>query len=202
MGGSRVTRRSWWPPRGVPGIDLQRRVFLHSYEAEVDPDGSALETILTAPLVVAQWINCQYHFSTVAPGCSAPAPRRSTTSSAAPVIAGHEGDLRLGLPWQSVATGERLVHEPMRLLAVIQAPLARIDMVIDRNPILQRLFETAGWRGRPGERGAGMAAMDAGGWRSWDETDLQRRSSRQEKWFDDSTDTDQDDEDRGRSRRQ
>ena len=35
--GSRATRRSWWPPRGVPGIDLQRRVFLHSYEAEVDP---------------------------------------------------------------------------------------------------------------------------------------------------------------------
>ena len=40
------------------GIDLRRRVFLHSYDAHVDPDGSALQTILTAPMVVAQWINC------------------------------------------------------------------------------------------------------------------------------------------------
>ena len=38
-------------PREVTaGLDLQRRTFLHSYVAEVDSDGSALETILTAPL--------------------------------------------------------------------------------------------------------------------------------------------------------
>lgn len=55
-------------PRSVTaGLDLQRRTFLHSYEAEVDTDGSALETILTAPLVVARRINCQYYFSTVSP---------------------------------------------------------------------------------------------------------------------------------------
>ena len=59
----------------------------------------------------------------------------------------------------------------MRLLAVIQAPLARIDMVIERNPILQRLF---------GNSWVSLAARDdtghqwqrwtPSGWRSWSET--------------------------------
>ena len=84
-------------PREVSrGIDLQRRVFLHSYEAEVDPDGSALETILTAPLVVAQWINCQYYFSTVAPEVFGAGTKTiHNVVGTAGVIAGHEGDLRL-----------------------------------------------------------------------------------------------------------
>ena len=84
----------------------------------------------------------------------------------------HEGDLRLGLPWQSVATGGRLVHEPMRLLAVIQAPLARIDMVVDRNPILQRLFGN-GWVSVAAREGAGQEwqRWTPAGWRSWNETD-------------------------------
>ena len=56
------------------------------------------------------------------------------------VITGHVGDLRLGLPRQSVSYRNRLLHEPLRLLAIVQAPLARIDTVVDRNPILQQLF--------------------------------------------------------------
>ncbi len=161
-------------PREVSrGIDLQRRVFLHSYEAEVDPDGSALETILTAPLVVAQWINCQYYFSTVAPEVFGAGTKTiHNVVGTAGVIAGHEGDLRLGLPWQSVATGGRLVHEPMRLLAVVQAPLARIDMVVDRNPILQRLFGN-GWVSVAARESADhqWQRWTPAGWRSWTETE-------------------------------
>lgn len=159
-------------PRGMSqGIDLQRRTFLHSYSAEVDPDGSALETILTAPLVVAQWINCQYYFSAVAPEVFGAGTKTiHNVVGTAGVIAGHEGDLRLGLPWQSVATGGRLAHEPMRLLAVIQAPLERIDMIVARNPILQRLFGN-GWvsvaaREEPGQ---GWQRWTPSGWRSWAE---------------------------------
>ena len=51
------------------------------------------------------------------------------------------GDLRLGLPRQSVRFGDTLIHEPQRLLAVIQAPLSRIDDVIERNPLLRQLFD-------------------------------------------------------------
>ncbi|WP_059018467.1 DUF2309 domain-containing protein [Mycobacterium sp. M26] len=159
-------------PRGMSqGIDLQRRTFLHSYEAEVDTDGSALETILTAPLVVAQWINCQYYFSTVAPEVFGAGTKTiHNVVGTAGVIAGHEGDLRLGLPWQSVATGQGLTHEPMRLLAVVQAPLERIDMIVARNPILQRLFGN-GWvcvaaREEPGQD---WQRWTPSGWRSWSE---------------------------------
>ncbi len=129
-------------PREVTrGIDLQRRTFLHSYEAEVDTDASALETILTAPLVVAQWINCQYYFSTVSPQVFGAGTKTiHNVVGKVGVIAGHTGDLQLGLPWQSVSDGERLLHEPLRLMAVVQAPLSRIDMIVERNPILQELF--------------------------------------------------------------
>lgn len=129
-------------PRDVTrGLDLRRRTFLHSYDADADTDATALETILTAPMVVAQWINCQYYFSAVAPEVfGAGSKTVHNVVGSVGVIAGHTGDLRLGLPWQSVSYGDRLLHEPLRLLAVIQAPLARIDTVVKRNPILQQLF--------------------------------------------------------------
>lgn len=149
-------------PRAVTrGIDLQRRTFLHSYDAAVDTDGSALETILTAPLVVAQWINCQYYFSTVAPQVFGAGTKTiHNVVGTVGVIAGHTGDLQLGLPWQSVSDGERLLHEPLRLLAVVQAPLSRIDEIVERNPILQQLF---------GNDWVALAARDNPGqpWQRW-----------------------------------
>ena len=157
-------------PREISrGMDLQRRAFLHSYDAEVDRDGSALETILTAPLVVAQWINCQYYFSTVSPEVFGAGTKTvHNVVGEAGVIAGHAGDLKLGLPWQSIAVGDRTRHEPMRLLAVIQAPIARIDEIIGRNPILQHLFGND-WlavaaREHPGQP---WQRWNRAGWRDW-----------------------------------
>lgn len=161
-------------PRSVTrGINLHRRVFLHSYDADVDPDGAALETILTAPLVVAHWINAQYYFSTVAPDVFGAGTKTiHNVVGTVGVIAGHTGDLRLGLPQQSIAVGDRLVHEPQRLLAVIQAPRDRIESVVARNPILQQLFGN-GW--------VSVAAREnhqepwhrwtRAGWRLWADTD-------------------------------
>ena len=128
-------------PRAMTaGLDLQRRCFLHSYDAALDTDGGALETILTAPLVVAQWINCQYYFSTVDPTAFGAGTKTiHNVVGGIGVLAGHNGDLRPGLPWQSVAVGAQLVHEPMRLLAVVQAPLDRIGDIVDRNTVLTQL---------------------------------------------------------------
>ena len=160
-------------PREISrGIDLQRRVFLHSYKADIDTDGTALETILTAPLVVAQWINCQYYFSTVAPEVFGAGTKTiHNVVGNVGVISGHNGDLRLGLPWQSVADGDRLRHEPLRLLAVIQAPLARIDTVVERNPILQHLFGND-WVGVAARENPGQPwrRWTVAGWRPWGES--------------------------------
>ncbi len=129
-------------PRAMTaGIDLNRRAFLHSYEAAADPTGAGLETILTAPLIVAQWINHQYYFSAVDPEAFGAGTKTiHNVVGSAGVLAGHTGDLQLGLPWQSVGVGSDLIHEPLRLLAIVQAPLAHIDAIIDRNPMLQNLI--------------------------------------------------------------
>ncbi|MFB6161364.1 MAG: DUF2309 domain-containing protein, partial [Haloferacaceae archaeon] len=53
------------PRELTSGCDLDGRVFLHSYDWSTDPDGDALEAIMAGPMVVTQWINTQYYFSTV-----------------------------------------------------------------------------------------------------------------------------------------
>ncbi|MBF6370317.1 DUF2309 domain-containing protein [Nocardia puris] len=130
-------------PRAVTaGIDLRRRCFLHSYNPDDDPTATALETILTAPVIVAQWINCQYYFSTVAPDTFGAGTKTThNVVGGIGVLTGPAGDLRTGLPWQSVAVGNRLVHEPMRLLVLAYAPRERIDTIVARNPKVRDLVD-------------------------------------------------------------
>ena len=45
---------------------------------------------------------------------------------------------------QGVNDGARHYHEPMRLLAIIEAPTDRISTLISRHAILQKLFHN-GW---------------------------------------------------------
>ncbi len=153
------------------GVDLGRRTFLHSYDPNDDALGEALETILTAPVVVAQWINCQYYFSTVEPvvfGAGTKVTHNPVGNVG--VLSGPDGDLKLGLPWQSLADGDRLVHEPMRLLVVIEAPLERIATVIDRNPSVRDLFEN-GWLSLAAREDAASGWMRRernGEWTPWE----------------------------------
>ncbi len=124
------------------GVDLARRVFLHSYRTELDPDGSGLETIMTAPLVVAQWINHQYYFSTLNPSTLGAGTKTIHNAiGTLGVLGGHRGDLRRGLPWQSVGVGSALLHEPMRLTVVIEAPLERIGRIVSGNQVLRNLLD-------------------------------------------------------------
>ena len=53
---------------------------------------------------------------------------------------GSHGDLQAGLPLQSVNNGARRYHEPVRLLAIIEAPTSRISAVIQKHTTLQHLF--------------------------------------------------------------
>jgi uncharacterized protein YbcC (UPF0753/DUF2309 family) len=127
------------------GLNLRGRVFLHSYEPALDPDLSTLELILTAPTVVTQWINNQYYFSTVDPDRFGAGDK--TTHNVLGdygVVTGAGGDLRVGLPWQSLfrrqpvdgapASIEDLVHEPLRLLVLVYADPADVTSVLRRHP--------------------------------------------------------------------
>jgi uncharacterized protein YbcC (UPF0753/DUF2309 family) len=127
------------------GLDLGCRTFLHSYDYRHDADGSILEGILTAPLVVAEWITMQYYGSTVDPARFGSGNKLlHNVVGKVGVLQGGRGDLQVGLPWQSVAAGDHPYHEPMRLLAVVEAPRARLAALLARNATLRQLLDH-GW---------------------------------------------------------
>mgnify|MGYP006267501985 CR=1 FL=1 len=123
-------------------LDLRGRCFLHSYDWRQDPNGSSLEVILTAPLVVAQWINSQYFFSTtdnVAFGSGSKVTHNVVGKIG--VMQGNGSDLMHGLPWQSVMKDDHeLYHKPLRLTAMVVAPQARVQALIEKHAILQQMF--------------------------------------------------------------
>lgn len=123
------------------GLDLESRVFLHSYDPTTDPDGGILEKIMTAPLIVGEWINTEYYFSAVDPWVYGSGSKvLHNVVGGVGVMLGSQSDLQGGLPLQGVADGPRKYHEPMRLLAVIEAPTERIGAIIDKHGVLQDLF--------------------------------------------------------------
>ncbi|MDP1768022.1 MAG: DUF2309 domain-containing protein [Nitrospirota bacterium] len=123
------------------GVDLEGRSFLHSYDHRPDLDGKLLEIIMTAPLIVAQWINLEYYFSTVDPETYGSGSKvYHNVTGRIGVMTGGQSDLRMGLPVQTVMNGPRPYHEPMRLTAIIEAPRDRISSIINRQPLLQGIF--------------------------------------------------------------
>lgn len=128
------------------GVDLEGRTFLHDYDWTTDPDNSILTLILSAPMVVASWINLQYFASTVDNdrfGCGTKALQNRISTLG--VVLGNGGDLRTGLALQSVHTPDgRWYHEPLRLQVVVEAPHERIDAVLRDNEGVRNLVEQ-GW---------------------------------------------------------
>jgi uncharacterized protein YbcC (UPF0753/DUF2309 family) len=60
------------------------------------------------------------------------------------VFEGNSGDLRIGLPLQSLHDGERWVHTPLRLSVFIEAPRAAIDGVLSKHASVRALVAN-GW---------------------------------------------------------
>lgn len=123
-------------------LDLQGRCFLHSYDWTKDQSGKSLETILTAPMVVAEWINMQYFFSTidnVTYGSGSKLTHNVVGKFG--IMQGNASDLMHGLPLQSVNSADnQKYHEPIRLQVVIYAPRAMVESVIGKHEILKTLF--------------------------------------------------------------
>ncbi len=157
------------PRHRTQGADLGGRAFLHSYGWEADAENGypVLELILTAPLIVASWINLQYYGSTVDNGVFGAGNKvLHNVSGLTGVIEGSTGDLRPGLPWQSVHDGERFVHEPMRLNAIVEAPAEAMSAIIEKHEGLAALLDNS-WLHlfRMDETGAVVECyLPGGGW--------------------------------------
>ncbi|HHK41004.1 MAG TPA: DUF2309 domain-containing protein, partial [Planctomycetaceae bacterium] len=128
-----VGQRGW-----SRGLFLDRRCFLQSYDpAQDDEEGTVLAGILSAVIPVCAGINLEYYFSFVDPtgyGCGTKLPHNVT--SLLGVMNGAASDLRPGLPWQMVE-----IHEPLRLLFVIETTPEVLLKVMAGNPAIRRLVE-------------------------------------------------------------
>jgi uncharacterized protein len=126
-----VGRRDW-----SRGLFLDRRAFLTSYDPTQDDEHSSiLEGMLQAVIPVCAGINLEYYFSYVDPtgyGCGTKLPHNIT--SLLGVMDGAASDLRPGLPWQMVE-----IHEPVRLLFVIETTPAAMLRIIEDNEAIARL---------------------------------------------------------------
>ena len=126
-------------------LKLDGRVFLHDYDAAADSELKVLTLILCAPVVVASWINLQYYASRVDPlryGSGDKALHHVVGGIG--VMEGNSGDLRTGLPIQSIHDGGKFVHEPRRLTVVIDATRSSIDEVLGAQEGVRQLIDH-GW---------------------------------------------------------
>ncbi|WP_225007059.1 DUF2309 domain-containing protein [Novosphingobium percolationis] len=134
------------PRRLTAALDLEGGAFLHSYDWEQDKDGSALTAILTAPMVVAQWINCQYLFSTIDNAVFGAGDKiTQNVVGGFGVVQGAGGDLCTGLPRQSLFRDDGTpYHVPRRLTVFVQSPLRRVEEIVFAHDGLSQLVEN-GW---------------------------------------------------------
>ncbi len=125
--------------------DLGGRAFLHDYAWRKDVDFKTLNLIMSAPMVVGNWINMQYYGSVVdnARFGSGNKVLHNVVGGSIGVLEGNGGDLRVGLATQSLHDGHRWMHEPMRLNVVVEAPQEAIDAVIAGNDLVRHLVENA-----------------------------------------------------------
>lgn len=119
------------------GLFLDRRVFLNSYDPTTDDDDASILTRLLAAVVpVVAGINLEYYFSRVdnnGYGCGSKLPHNITGLLG--VMDGQLSDLRTGLPWQMVE-----IHEPVRLLLVIECRPEALRRVLARDATFRRLL--------------------------------------------------------------
>ena len=117
------------------GLYLDRRSFLVSYDPESDSDGRILERTLAAVGPVCGGISLAYLFSRVDPlGFGAGTKLPHNITGLIGVMDGHRSDLRTGLPFQGVD-----IHEPVRLLMVVEAPVERVKAVLERLPAVRTM---------------------------------------------------------------
>ena len=112
------------------GATFERRSFLHSYDPSTDPEGMVLTGILNAVVPVCGGINLEYYFSRMdnsVYGAGTKLPHNVVGLFG--VSNGVIGDLRTGLPSQMIE-----VHDPLRLLIIVEQSLDVALLAVKRNP--------------------------------------------------------------------
>lgn len=119
---------------------LDRRAFLNSYDYTTDPKGELLLSVLAPLGIVCGGINLEYFFSRMDNyklGAGTKLPHN--VMGLVGVANSSDGDLRSGLPLQMIE-----VHDPVRLLMIVEHYPAVIEKAIRSNPDLFEWFDN-GW---------------------------------------------------------
>lgn len=133
------------PRERTKNIDFGGQSFLHSYDWKKDTGFSILELIMTAPMVVTNWINMQYYASTVDNKHYGSGNKTlHNVTAGIGVLEGYSGDLRVGLPLQSIHDGEKYQHEPVKLNVIIEAPTEAMNAILEKHENVRHLCDN-GW---------------------------------------------------------
>jgi uncharacterized protein YbcC (UPF0753/DUF2309 family) len=123
------------------GLFLDRRAFLVSYDPTTDDESSStLERLLAAPLLVCAGISLEYFFATMDParfGAGTKLPHN--VQGLLGVSNGADGDLRPGLWTQTTE-----IHEPIRLVTVVEAEPEDLTRALTRLPTVKACADN-GW---------------------------------------------------------
>ncbi|WP_420577060.1 YbcC family protein [Ekhidna sp.] len=130
------------PRERTSQLNFGAKAFMHNYSWKKDKDFSVLELIMTAPMVVTSWINLQYFASTVDNKKFGSGNKTlHNVVGGVGVLEGFAGDLRVGLPWQSVHDGENYQHEPQRLNVIIEAPVDEMSKILEKHDSIRQLCD-------------------------------------------------------------
>lgn len=130
------------PRQRTAKLNLDGKAFMHSYNGQKDEGFKVLELIMTAPMVVTSWINLQYYASTVDnKKFGAGNKTLHNVVGGLGVLEGFGGDLRVGLPMQSVHDGKEFQHKPQRLNVIIEAPVDEMSKILSKHDSIRRLCD-------------------------------------------------------------
>lgn len=125
------------PRRLSKHVFWDRRSFLISYNPTQDPEGRWLEAQLQGNGVVGIGIAMDYYFSRMQNGYFGSGSKAThNLTGLFGVMEGASSDLRTGLAQQMVE-----LHEPMRLLVVVEAELATLGLIYARHAYLKQLLD-------------------------------------------------------------
>ncbi|WP_436517340.1 YbcC family protein [Ekhidna sp. To15] len=130
------------PRERTAELNLGGKSFMHNYAWKKDKGFGVLELIMTAPMVVTSWINLQYYASTVDNKRFGSGNKTlHNVVGGMGVLEGFAGDLRVGLPMQSVHDGQQYQHEPQRLNVIIEAPVDEMSKILEKHESIRQLCD-------------------------------------------------------------